>query len=122
MPPRGYHDEYKELYRKFTNPEVLARQKAAYGRERDLPHLIKVAVLQSRDGISAWAAAGKIADEIGADPRARHAARKRLYVKFQKAPALYRRLAAAGEDPKTAAHREILLELGLDPVLFLHRP
>jgi hypothetical protein len=98
---------------------VLARQKAANGRERDLPHLIKIAVLQGPDAISAWAAAGKIADEIGADPRARHAVRKRLYAKFQKAQALYRRLAAAGEDPKIAAHREILLELGLDPVLFL---
>jgi hypothetical protein len=119
MPPRGYHDEYKELSRKFIPPEVLARQKAAYGRERDLRHLVRMALLQDRDGISAWAAAGKIADEIGANPRACHAVQKRLHAKFQKAPALYRRLAAAGEDPKTAAHREILLGLGLDPVLFL---
>jgi hypothetical protein len=150
MPPRGYRDESKRLTRSIDDTtrdlvrlsarlgheedrqrykkeladraEAQARMKAAGGRERDLRHLVDISVLQDRQGITAWAAAGKIADQIGGDARLRHANTKRLYAKFQKAAALYRRLAAAPEDPKTAAHREILLELGLDPNLFLEPP
>jgi hypothetical protein len=123
MPPRGYHDEYKkQLKRQFDNPERAALAKPASGREHDLPHLVKISMLHDRDGISSHAAAEKISDGIGGDARLRHANKKRLYRKFQKAPALYRRLAAAPEDPKTAAHREILLELGLNPNRFLEPP
>jgi hypothetical protein len=75
--------------------------------------LVKMAMLQDRDGISAWAAAGKIADEISANARARHANQKRLHRKFQKAPALYHRLALAPDHPADAADREICDELGL---------
>jgi hypothetical protein len=114
MPPRGYRDTYKKFARKILSPEHLARQKAAFGREPDLLHLINITRLQDRDGISAHAAAGKIADEIGGVARTRHANQKRLYRKFQTAPALYRRLAlAADNDPADAADREICEELGL---------
>lgn len=135
MPPRGYRDESKRLEREVlagekeldrqcyaASMEHRARRKAAFGRDLDLPYLVKISMLHDRDGISPHAAAEKIADGIGGDARLRHANKKRLYRKFQEAPALYRRLAAAPEDPKTAAHREILLELGLDPVLFLKPP
>jgi hypothetical protein len=61
-----------------------------------------------RDGLSAHAATGKIADEMGGSARVRHANHKTLYRKFQQAPALYRRLASAPEDdPAEAAEREI---------------
>jgi hypothetical protein len=99
-------DEAREL-------EHEAQSKAAFGREPDLRYLIKIPILQDRDGISPHSAAGKIADEIGGDARLRHANRKRLYGKFQKAPALYRRLAWASEDPSDAAEREIAEWLGL---------
>jgi hypothetical protein len=135
MPPRGYRDESKQLeksidrgarelmrlsaklgheedrqrYKKelADRAEAKARTKAAYGRERDLRHLVKISVLQDRDGISANEAAGKVADEIGGNARVRHANYKRLYGKFQQAPELYRRLALAGGDPSFAAEREI---------------
>jgi hypothetical protein len=114
MPPRGYRDTYKKLVRELLPPEHLARQKAAFRREPDLSHLIKIARLQDRHGMSAHDAAGKIADEIGGVARVRHANQKRLYRKFQIAPALYRRLAlAADDDPANAADREICEELGL---------
>jgi hypothetical protein len=61
-----------------------------------------------RDGLSAHAATGKSADEMGGSARVRHANHKTLYRKFQQAPALYRRLASAPEDdPAEAAEREI---------------
>jgi hypothetical protein len=97
---RFLEDEARELERE-------ARSKAAFGREPDLRHLVKISALQDRDGISPHAAAGKIADEIGGDARLRHANKKRLYAKFQKAPALYQRLSLAGGDPGFAAEREI---------------
>jgi hypothetical protein len=113
MPPRGYRDTYKKWVRKFMPPEHFARQKAASRREPELLHLIKIARFQDRDGISAYAAAGKMADDIGGVARTRHANQKRLYRKFQTAPALYRRLALAADDPADAAEREIWEELGL---------
>jgi hypothetical protein len=128
MPPRGYRDEHKRLWRellagyKESNKEEhgrwmehRARTKAAYKREPDLPNLVKIAVLQDRDGLSPYAAAEKIANEIGGDARLRHANKKRLYCKFQTAPALYRRLALAPEDPADAAGREICESLGTTP-------
>jgi hypothetical protein len=119
MPPRGYRDERKALLREFADahPEQTARANAAYGLERDLRHLVRIAVLMDRKGITAWAAAGEIANEIGADdPRARHAIQKRLHRKFQQAPALYHRLAAAPEHPESAAEREISQELRVRPI------
>jgi|SRR5271154_6945671 len=110
MPPRGYRDWFKETLRQ-SDPERVARRRAARGRDRDLPLLIKISLLQDRDKISPHAAAGKIADEIGGDARVRHANKKRLYGKFQRAPALYRRLALAPDDPAGAAEREIAEEL-----------
>jgi hypothetical protein len=114
VPPRGYRDEWKAGRRAIEDPERKARRIAAHGREHDLMSLVKMAMLQDRDGISAWAAAGKIADEISPnDARARHANQKRLHGKFQKAPALYQRLASAPDHPADAANREICDELGL---------
>ncbi|MGC1891343.1 MAG: hypothetical protein WA709_35600 [Stellaceae bacterium] len=135
MPPRGYRDETKRLERSIDDTtrnlvrlsarlgheedrqrykkeladraEAQARRKAANGRERDLRHLVDISVLQDRQGITAWAAAGKIADQIGGDARLRHANKKRLYAKFQKAAALYQRLSLADSDPAFAAEREI---------------
>ena len=143
MPPRGYRDETKRLERSIDDStrnlvrlsaklgqeedrqrykdeladraEAEARRKAARGRERDLRHLVDISVLQDRQGITAWAAAGKIAHQIGGDARLRHANHKRLYGKFQKAPMLYRRLAFASEDPADAAEREICEALGITP-------
>jgi hypothetical protein len=143
MPPLGYHDEDKRLKRSIDDitrnlvrlsarlgheedrqrykneladrAEAEARRKAARGRERDLRHLVDISVLQDRQGITAWDAAGKIADQIGGDARLRHANHKRLYGKFQKAPMLYRRLAFASEDPADAAEREICEAIGITP-------
>jgi hypothetical protein len=134
MPPRGYRDETKRLERSIDDTtrnlvrlsaklgheedrqrykkeladraEARARRKAARGRERDLRHLVDISVLQDRQGITVWAAAGKVADQIGGEARLRHANTKRLYAKFQKAPALYHRLSLA-DDPSFAAEREI---------------
>jgi hypothetical protein len=139
MPPRGYRDESKRLAREIdaTERQLVrlcselghdeqsehykrqladrgegeARRKAANGREADLQHLVDISVLQERQGITAWAAAGKIANQIGGNAQARHASRKRLYGKFQKASALYRRLASAPENPADAADREIWEQL-----------
>jgi hypothetical protein len=120
MPARGYRDEDKRLWRELLAGykelnreryaswmEHRAKSKAAYRREPDLPYLVKIPMLQDRDGLSPYTAAGKVADEIGGDARLRHANRKKLYGKFQKAPGLYRRLALASEDPSDAAEREI---------------
>jgi hypothetical protein len=110
MPPRGYRDEFKRWYREIVPPERVALQKAASGREHDLSKLVKISILQDREGLTAHAAARKIADEIGGNARLRHANTKRLYAKFQKAAALYRRLALASCDPVDAADREICEE------------
>jgi hypothetical protein len=140
MPPRGYRDESKRLQRsidyhqkalvrltsgderEYWKPQLAERsekealQKAAFGREPDLSHLVEMAILQGLDGMTAHAAAELIANRIGAtDPRARHAIKKKLYGKFQKARALYRRLAVAPEDPSDAAEREIAEALGITP-------
>jgi hypothetical protein len=140
MPPRGYRDESKRLQRSIDyhqkalvrltsgderqywkrqlaeRSEEEALQKAAFGREPDLSHLVEMAILQGLDGMTAHAAAELIANRIGAtDPRARHAIKKRLYGKFQKARALYRRLAVAPEDPSDAAEREIAEAQGITP-------
>ena len=136
MPPRGYRDESKRLERSIDDTtrnlvrlsarlgheedrqrykkeladraEAKARRKAARGREPHLRYLVNIAVSMDRDGLSAHAATGKIADEMGGSARVRHANHKTLYRKFQQAPALYRRLASAPEDdPAEAAEREI---------------
>jgi hypothetical protein len=132
MPPRGYQDESKRLERSIDDheraarlssnenerlyyktlladrAEAKARRKAAGGREPHLRYLVNIAVWMDRDGLSAHAATGKIADEMGGSARVRHANHKTLYRKFQQAPALYRRLASAPEDdPAEAAEREI---------------
>jgi hypothetical protein len=133
MPPRGYQDESKRLDRSIDDheralarlssnenerlyyktlladrAEAKARRKAARGREPHLRYLVNIAVSMDRDGLSAHAATGKIADEMGGSARVRHANHKTLYRKFQQAPALYRRLASAPEDdPAEAAEREI---------------
>jgi|SRR5215831_13990461 len=133
MPPRGHRDQLKawlradrekdlvRLYSKAGDEEAAqyskkmvadaaehaARRKAARGRERHLLHLVEISRLRDQLAITAWAAAGIIANAIGGDARVRHANRKTLYRKFQKAPALYRRLALASEDPQAAAKREI---------------
>jgi hypothetical protein len=133
MPPRGYQDETKRLERSIDDheralarlssnenerlyyktlladrAEAKARRKAAGGREPHLRYLVNIAVSMDRDGLSAHAATGKIADEMGGSARVRHANHKTLYRKFQQAPALYRRLASAPEDdPAEAAEREI---------------
>jgi hypothetical protein len=90
--------------------------RAAECRELDLLRLVKIARVKDRDGISsAYAAAGKVADEIGGAPRRRRANQKTLHGKFQKAPALYRRLALAPEaHPAEAATRELRFSLGLE--------
>jgi hypothetical protein len=130
MPPRGYRDETKWLRREIAesakvlakignedqreyykrqlarDAEEEARSKAAYGPEPDLLLLVRIAVLQDRDRISPHAAAREIADQFGGNARQRHANTKRLHRKFQKAPALYRRLATS-DDPAAAAYREI---------------
>jgi hypothetical protein len=107
MPPRGFRDVFKELQREYDTPESAARRRVAARRERDIAHLIQISILQDRDGITPHAAATKIADAIGGDARVRHANKKRLYAKFQSAPAFYRRLAAAPDAPWLAADREI---------------
>src|SRR5271156_386856 len=136
MPPRGYCDESKRLARSIEDnarallrltsgdkrqyykrlltgrAETKALLKAAYRREPDLRHLVKIAVSMDRDGLSAHAASGKIANEIGGSARVRHAKHKTLYRKFQEAPALYRRLALAPEDPADAAERELCNQVG----------
>jgi hypothetical protein len=114
MPPRGYRDARKAELREFadSHPEQTARVNAQSGLERDLRHLVGIAVLMDRNGITAWAAAGEIAKETSA--RGRHATQKRLHSKFQKAPALYHRLAAVAEHPDSAAElldREIHQEI-----------
>jgi|SRR5215469_5761026 len=106
MPPRGYRDELKRRWREYATPEMEAQLKAASGRERDLSHLVRISIVRDRDGITPWAAAGKVADEIGGVARLRHANQKRLYGKFQKTPVLYQRLSLAS-DPVEAADREI---------------
>ena len=139
MPPLGWRDEDKKVQREidkidrdlvrlwskagdheraqFYKTELAdraereARCKAAYGDERDLARLVEISRVRDRAGISAWAAAGISADAMGGDARVRHATRKTLYRKFQKAPRLYQRLAAASEDPQVAADREICAEL-----------
>jgi hypothetical protein len=139
MPPRGYRDENKRLSKsidddtrwlaRFGNEdqrqnyrrelakrtEAKARQKAANGREFHLRYLVEIAVSMDRHGLSAHAAAEKIADEMGGSARVRHANHKTLYRKFQEAPALYRRLALSSEDPADAADREICESTGTMP-------
>jgi hypothetical protein len=112
MPPRGYRDELKRWMRELLSPEERARGRVARGRERDLTHLLRIATLCASCGVTVWAAAGIVAEELGGAPQPRHATRKRLYGKYQKAPALYWRLASASEDPEDAADREICEELG----------
>jgi hypothetical protein len=133
MPPRGYRDSFKaslrcdfekdmlrdcleagdaegaQYYRKkiADRAESAARSKAAWGREPHLHQLVKMSRVRDQLAIAAWDAAGIIAGELGGDARVRHANRKTLYRKFQKAPGLYRRLASASEDPQAAAMREI---------------
>jgi len=119
-PALGGGPEASAEYQRFLENEAReleheARSKAAFGREPDLRHLVKISVMQDRDGISANEAAGKVADEFGGNARVRHANYKRLYSKFQKAPALYLRLALASEDPSDAADREICEALGITP-------
>jgi hypothetical protein len=111
-PGLGGGPEALAEYQRFLGDEARdleheARSKAAFGREPDLRHLVDISVLQERQGITAWAAARQIADEIGGDAPLRHANKKRLYAKFQKAPALYQRLSLTGGDPGFAAEREI---------------
>jgi hypothetical protein len=120
MPPRGYRipheviefdDEISYKRARARGREAKARRKAAFGKERQLRHLVDIAILIERDGLSANAAAGEIANQIGGNPRIRHANHKTLYGKFQRAPALYRRLALAGEDPSESAMREFCEEI-----------
>jgi hypothetical protein len=139
MPPRGYRDESKRLERSIEESQKVlakigdedqrqrykeelarsaehkARQKAASREEPDLQYLVKIAVLADQNRINPHAAALEIANEIGGNARLRHANQKRLYGKFQKAPALYRRLASASEDPADVADREICQSIGLTP-------
>jgi hypothetical protein len=107
MPPRGFRDEFKKLVRKYETPEMAARGRVFTRKERDIAHLIQISILQDRDGITPHAAATKVSDAIGGDARVRHANKKRLYAKFQKAPAFYRRMAAASDAPWLAADREL---------------
>jgi hypothetical protein len=139
MPPRGYRDENKRLSKSIDDlerelsrlgnederqyykrqltkrAEAKARRKAANGREFHLRYLVEIAVSMDRHGLSAHAAAEKIADEMGGSARVRHANHKTLYRKFQEAPALYRRLALSSEDPADAADREICESTGTTP-------
>jgi hypothetical protein len=121
MPPRGYRAPYEVIefddeasfkLARAQAREAKARREAAFGKERDLRHLVGIAALIDRDGLSANNAAWKIANEIGGNPRQRHAKHKDLYRKFQSAPALYRRLALApANDWSEAAMREICEEI-----------
>jgi hypothetical protein len=85
--------------------EHKARIRAAFGSEPDFDHLVRISILCDRGGRTPWGAAGIVADEIGGVANVRHANRKRLYRKFRKTPAAYRRWASA-EDPQDAANRE----------------
>jgi hypothetical protein len=114
-------DEARFLEDEARSREYKARSNAAFGRERQLGYLVKIAVSVDRDGLTAHAASRKIADEMGGNARLRHANKKTLYRKFQRAPALYRRLALASEDPSDAAEREICEATGMTPRSELER-
>jgi hypothetical protein len=116
MPSRGYRKPYEVIYyddeisykrARAAGREAKARRKAAFGKEPQLRHLVDIAILIERDGLSANAAAREIANQIRGNAKTRHANHKYLGDKFRRAPALYRRLALAGEDPSEAAMREI---------------
>jgi hypothetical protein len=61
----------------------------------DLPHLVEIGRLVSTEQITDWAAAGKVADQIGGSPRERHSCRKQLHKQFKAGAAIYLRIARA---------------------------